>query len=75
MHAIVSTPLPYPVLPAANEADYVRKPARLYNVFYRLKNDAEGTVPMISRSQTGATLRVIEMFGEQIRVCSAKVQQ
>ena len=75
MHAIASTPPPCPALPAANEADFVRRPARLYNVFYRLKNDAEGTVPMISRSRTGATLRVMEIFGEQLRACSARVQQ
>ena len=58
---------------AANEGQFALKPARLIEVSYRLKNGTKGSVPMISRTRGGAMERVMAMFEDQIRMCSARV--
>jgi hypothetical protein len=73
MHTLTPQTAPTDLGRAANESSFVRRPAHLFEVRYQFRNGHKSEVSMISTTRTGAILRVIEMFGEQLRICDAKV--
>jgi hypothetical protein len=46
---------------------------RCYLVTYRLRNGARNTLHLIARSSCDAVITVMDLFGEQLRVCSARM--
>lgn len=62
---------------AANDASFTPpSPHRLFNVSYQLRNGHKGTIPMVSRTMSGAICHVLNILsGTPPRVVDAKPQQ
>lgn len=47
-------------------------PMRAITLHYTLRNGHRGTVLCVARSTAGAIVQALEIFGEQLRTCSAR---
>lgn len=61
---------------AANDPEFNRRPARLWNVTYQLRNGHKGSIPMVSRTMSGAICRVLDILSDTPpRTVDAKPKQ
>ncbi len=73
MLTLQATHTPAPVLPPANDGNFAKpRSARFIRVRYKLRNGAEQSLVVMHESTSGAIVRVIDLFGEQLRTCSAR---
>lgn len=49
---------------AANDAEFIRRPARLWNVTYHLRDGSTGVIPMVSQTKSGAICRGLEILSD-----------
>lgn len=49
---------------AANEAEFHRRPARLWTVTYHLRDGQTGAIPMVSQTKAGAICRVLDILSD-----------
>lgn len=49
---------------AANDAEFYRRPSRLWTVTYHLRDGKSGAIPMVSQTQSGAICRVLDILSD-----------
>lgn len=49
---------------AANDAEFIRRPARLWHVTYHLRDGQTGAIPMVSQTKAGAIRRVLDILSD-----------
>ena len=68
------TSVPAPILKPANDGIFAsRAKPRFISVKYTLQNGVESKLLLMNRSTSDAIIHVLDLFGEHIKSCSAKV--